>query len=441
MNELIARYSASDADFPAQLKRLLSWEERESPALVAETQTIVDDVRSRGDLALVEYTRRFDQFDVADVSQLRLEREHLERCWHRAEAAQKEALKIASDRIREYHLEQVEGGFEIRDEFKGSLGQRITPIDRIGVYVPGGQAAYPSSVLMTVVPAEVAGVKQVIVTVPTPNGEINDLLAAALYLTNVDEVWRIGGAQAIAALAYGTESIGRVDKIVGPGGSWVTAAKKLVFGVVGIDGIAGPSEILIVADGSVPARWTALDLMSQAEHDVAAQAILISSSCVYLDEVEQEITDLIENMPRREILKASFRRRGALIKTKDLEEAIDISNQVAPEHLQLAVENPRDVLNRVNNAGAVFLGGYSAEVLGDYIAGPSHVLPTFGTARYASPLGVYDFVKRSSIIELSREGADELARHAATIADAEGLQSHAAAARVRIVNYDDNDPE
>ena len=440
MGELLARYDSSDPDFPAQLTRLLNWEEQESPDLVADVQLIIDEVRARGDAALLQYTSRFDNVDADDVSDLRLERRQLKQCWQSVGAAQKDALKMAYDRIRSYHLKQVDEGFEIRDEYQGLLGQRVTPIERVGIYVPGGQAAYPSSVLMTAVPALVAGVKQVAIVVPTPNGKINDLLAAALYLTDVDEIWRIGGAQAIAALAYGTESIQRVDKIVGPGGSWVAIAKKLVFGAVGIDVIAGPSEILVVADGSVPARWTALDLMSQAEHDAAAQAILVSSSSAYIDAVEEELERLVKKMPRRKILEASLAQRGALIQARSLDEAIDISNRVAPEHLQLAVKEPRELLKLVQHAGAIFLGGYSAEVLGDYVAGPSHVLPTFGTARYASPLGVYDFVKRSSIIELSRQGADALARHAATIADAEGLQSHAAAARVRIANFDDNEP-
>ena len=438
MSKLISRCSTSDSDFQMQLERLLNWEQRESPEVASQVQEIVDTVRAEGDDALLDYTRRLDQIEADSIADLRLDRDYLEQCWRLASEAEKDALRIAQSRIREFHRKQLDEGFELTDDYQNVLGQRITPLQRTGVYVPGGQAAYPSSVLMTVEPAMVAGVNEVVVVVPTPGGQVNELLCAALFLADVDEVWRIGGAQAVAALAFGTESIRPVDKIVGPGGKWVTAAKKIVFGPVGIDIMAGPSEILVIADGSVPARWTALDLMSQAEHDVAAQAILVSPCSTYVDAVESELHGLLDRMPRREILESSLSERGALIQARDLEEAVSIANRVAPEHLQLAVAEPRSLLDQVRNAGAIFLGAHSAEVLGDYVAGPSHVLPTFGTARYASPLGVYDFVKRSSVIELSPQGADVLARHAATMADAEGLHSHAAAARVRIAGFDDN---
>ena len=324
------------------------------------------------------------------------------------------------------------GAFEYDDGLGNRLGQRVVPLDRVGVYVPGGQAAYPSTVLMTVIPARVAGVREVVVTVPTPNGERNAHVLAALDIAGVNEVFAVGGAQAIGALAFGTETIARVDKIVGPGGAHVAAAKRQVFGPVGIDGIAGPSEVLIVADGSVPAHWTALDLFSQSEHDAAAQALLLSPDAGYLDAVAERMEAALPDMTRRDVIEASLGARGALIKTRDLDEAVAIANRIAPEHLQLAVADPEALLPRVRNAGAVFLGGYSAEVLGDYSAGPSHVLPTFGTARYASPLGVEDFGKRSSVIRIDPRGAPQLARTAAAIARAEGLDAHARAALARL---------
>ena len=430
----VNRLDTASDDFDAALEGLIQWDDpalREIERTVAE---VLADVRERGDAAIVDHTARLDGVSATSVSAFRIDPRALSRSRKRLAAADREALASAARRIRRYHeLQREQGGaFEYDDGLGNRLGQRVVPLDRVGVYVPGGQAAYPSTVLMTVIPARVAGVREVVVTVPTPNGERNDHVLAALDIAGVDEVFAIGGAQAIGALAFGTETIPRVDKIVGPGGAYVAAAKRQVFGAVGIDSIAGPSEVLIVADGSVPARWTALDLFSQSEHDAAAQALLLSPDADYLDAVAARMQATLPEMARREIIEASLGARGALIKTRDLDEAVAIANRVAPEHLQLAVADAEALLPRVRNAGAVFLGGYSAEVLGDYIAGPSHVLPTFGTARYASPLGVFDFQKRSSVVRIDPRGVRHLARTAATIAEAEGLGAHARAALARL---------
>ena len=435
----VNRLDTTSGDFDDALDRLMHWDDPALGEIERAVAGVLEDVRERGDAAVVEYTSRFDGVTASDAAALRLDAGTLAECRRRLPESDREALAAAAGRIRRYHERQLEqgGAFEYDDGLGNRLGQRVVPLDRVGVYVPGGQAAYPSTVLMTVIPARVAGVREVVVTVPTPDGERNAHVLAALDMAGVDEVFAIGGAQAIGALAYGTETIGKVDKIVGPGGAHVASAKRQVFGRVGIDSIAGPSEVLIVADGSVPAHWTALDLFSQSEHDAAAQALLLSPDASYLDAVADRMREALPDMARRKIIEASLGARGALIKTRDLDEAVTIANRVAPEHLQLAVADPEALLPRVVNAGAIFLGGYSAEVLGDYSAGPSHVLPTFGTARYASPLGVIDFVKRSSIIRIDPEGVRDLARTAAAIAEAEGLGAHALAALARL---DDGSP-
>ncbi len=430
----VNRLDTASDDFDDALDRLVYWDDPAAREIEHAVAAVIEDVRERGDSAVVDHTERFDRVAAPSVAALKLDDRALAECRRRLPASDREALVAAARRIRRYHELQLEqgGAFEYDDGLGNRLGQRIVPLDRVGVYVPGGQAAYPSTVLMTVIPARVAGVREVVVTVPVPDGERNEHVLAALDIAGVDEVFAIGGAQAIAALAFGTETIARVDKIVGPGGAYVAAAKRQVFGPVGIDGIAGPSEVLIVADGSVPAHWTALDMFSQSEHDPAAQALLLSPDADYLAEVTDRMEAALPDMARREIIEASLGARGALIRTRDLDEAVSIANRVAPEHLQLAVADPESLLPRVRNAGAVFLGGYSAEVLGDYSAGPSHVLPTFGTARYASPLGVVDFLKRSSVIRIDPRGARDLARTAAAIARAEGLHAHALAALARL---------
>ncbi len=431
---MINRLDTASRGFDDALERLTRWDDPSRREIDESVAAVLGDVRERGDAALLDYTARFDGVAAPAVDALRIDAGMLSDCRQRLPEPQAEALVTAARRIRRYHELQLQqgGAFEYEDGLGNRLGQRLVPLDRVGVYVPGGQAAYPSTVLMTVIPARVAGVREVAVTVPAPNGERNEHVLAALDIAGVDEVFAIGGAQAIAALAFGTETVARVDKIVGPGGAHVAAAKRQVFGPVGIDSIAGPSEVLIVADGSVPVHWTVLDMFSQSEHDAAAQALLFCPDADYLDAVARRMESVLPEMARARIIGASLCARGALIKTRNLDEAVAIANRVAPEHLQLAVADPEALLPRVRNAGAVFLGGYSAEVLGDYSAGPSHVLPTFGTARYASPLGVADFLKRSSVIRIGRRGVRELARTAATIAEAEGLRAHALAALARL---------
>jgi len=436
---VIRRLNTADPQFDAQLDALLAWEARESAEVARTAADIVAEVRVDGDVALTRLTRRFDGLNVGRVTDLEVDPEELGRSLERLPAADRDALHVAADRIRSYHERQPRGDFSFTDDLGNVLGQRTMPLDSVGVYVPGGQAAYPSTVLMTVVPARVAGVSKVVATVPTPRGERNDHVLAAMAIAGVDRVFTIGGAQAVAALAYGTETVPRVDKIVGPGGVFVAAAKRLVFGPAGIDLIAGPSEILIVADDSVEPRWTALDMLSQAEHDADAQAILVSPRARCLDRVEAAIDNLIDTLPRAQIVRQSLRERGALIEVRDLAEACDIANRIAPEHLHLAVADPEALLPSVRHAGAIFLGAHASEVFGDYVAGPSHVLPTFGTARYASPLGVPDFLKRTSIISGRESSVQGLARIAANIADAEGLAAHGLAARARVAGYDDNE--
>ncbi len=429
---MIRRLNTADAGFVAAFEALLAWQARESAETAAAAAAIVDDVRANGDAALLRLSRRFDGMRVAEASALELDGEALGQALAGLPAGDRSALETAAGRIRQYHERQPQGAFEFADEFGNMLGQRVTPLDRVGVYVPGGQAAYPSTVLMTVVPARVAGVREVIATVPTPGGKRNPHVLAAMAIAGVDRVFAIGGAQAVAALAYGTATVPKVDKIVGPGGSFVAAAKRLVFGPVGIDSIAGPSEVLVIADGSSKPRWAALDLLSQAEHDAAAQALLLCPDGGFLDRAEAAVDELLPTLSRADVIRRSLRARGALVQVRDLAEACRLANQAAPEHLQLAVADADALLPAIRHAGAIFLGAATAEVLGDYIAGPSHVLPTFGTARYASPLGVTDFQKRSSVVRASAPGAAPLARIAARIARSEGLTAHAAAAEARL---------
>lgn len=427
-------------DFDRHLAEVLAWDVAEDAAVGDSVRRIVEDVRKRGDAAVLEYCRRFDGLDADSIAELAVGPNELARALADLPSVEREALEYAAARIRDFHERQVEQSWEYEDEYGNRIGQRITALERVGVYVPGGQAAYPSSVLMTVIPARVAGVDEVVMTVPTPGGEISPILFAAAGLAGVDALYRIGGAQAIAALAHGTQSIAKVHKIVGPGGVYVAAAKRLVFGQVGIDVIAGPSEILVIGDGSTDPDWVAMDLFSQAEHDEAAQAILLTPDAGYLEAVRGAMGKRLAGMERSAILAASLRSRGALIKTRDLNEAVDIANRIAPEHLELSVRDPDALLPRVRHAGAIFLGSHTAEALGDYVAGPSHVLPTFGAARFASPLGVHDFQKRSSVIRCSEQGASELARVAATLARGEGFTAHAASAEYRIRGFDDNRP-
>ena len=427
----IVKIDKDDAEFESFIENLLAWEAREDAAVEIGAKTIIERVRVDGDSALLALTAEHDHFEVASMEQLMVSLDQCRKVYETLVDSDRKALDEAASRIRLFHKAQRDEVFEIEDEHGNFLGYRVTALQHVGVYVPGGQAAYPSSVLMTVIPARVAGVEEITAVVPAPMGECSRHVLAAMHVAGVDRIYTIGGAQAIAALAYGTETVKSVDKIVGPGGAFVAAAKRLVYGPVGIDAIAGPSEILIVADGSVSARWTALDLCAQAEHDLTAQAILICPYGQYLDAVHHEMEKLIPSLERREIIERSISNRGVFIKCHDLEDAISLVNRFAPEHLQLAVSEPDVLLPLVRHAGAIFMGGYSAAVLGDYSAGPSHVLPTFGSARYASGLSVRDFQKRSSIIRCSREGAKKIGRIAATLAEAEGFTAHSAAARAR----------
>jgi histidinol dehydrogenase len=428
----IARLSTSQPDFGSRLALLTAFDTALSEEVELTVASICADVRARGDDALLEYTERFDRIKAARVADLELPRSALDEARSALERGQREALEQAAARIRAFHERQLAQSWQFTESDGTTLGQRVTPLDRAGLYVPGGRAAYPSSVLMNALPAKVAGVAELIMTVPMPGGERNPLVLAAAAIAGIDRVFTIGGAQAIAALAYGTRTVPQVDKIVGPGNAYVAAAKRRVFGTVGIDMLAGPSEILVICDGATDPDWIAMDLFSQAEHDEAAQAILISPDAGFLERVSKSIDRLLPGMPRRDIIAASLRRRGALIEAKSLEEACDIANRIAPEHLELSVVEPEKWLQRIRHAGAIFLGRYTSEALGDYCAGPNHVLPTARTARFSSPLGVYDFQKRSSIIQMSREGAQSLGRVAATLARGEGLQAHARSAELRI---------
>ena len=426
------KLNSRDTDFPQALAALLAFENAQDPAVERAVANICADVRQRGDAALIEYSNRFDGMKAHSMQDLTLTPDDLRAAFERLPAATRDALQTAAARVEDYHRRQKQESWHYRDADGTLLGQKITPLDRVGIYVPGGKAAYPSSVIMNAMPAHVAGVPEIIMVVPTPHGERNDIVLAAAHIAGVNKIFTIGGAQAIAALAYGTESVPAVDKITGPGNAFVAAAKRRVFGVVGIDMVAGPSEILIIADGSTPADWVAMDLFSQAEHDEIAQAILISTSADYLDAVEAAMQRLINGMPRRAIIEASLKNRGALIQAKDPDDACAIANQIAPEHLELSVAEPAAWLDKIRHAGAIFLGAYSSESLGDYCAGPNHVLPTSRSARFSSPLGTYDFQKRSSLIQVSAAGAQKLGKTASILARGEGLTAHACAAEMRL---------
>lgn len=429
---MIRRLNAQDASFNAELDQLLSWESVSDASINQRVLDIIDNVRQKGDAALVDYTRQFDGLDVAQMSDLILPRERLELALTRITPEQRSALETAARRVREYHQHQVQDSWRYTEADGTVLGQKVTPLDRAGLYVPGGKASYPSSVLMNAIPAKVAGVPEVVMVVPTPRGEINELVLAAAAIAGVDRVFTIGGAQAVAALAYGTESVPPVDKIVGPGNIYVATAKRHVFGKVGIDMIAGPSEILVICDGKTDPDWIAMDLFSQAEHDEDAQSILLSPDTDFLNRVEASIQRLLPTLEREGIARTSLRERGALIQVADMNQAIEVANRIAAEHLELSVENPEELLPQIRHAGAIFMGRYTAEALGDYCAGPNHVLPTSGTARFSSPLGVYDFQKRSSIIYCSPEGASELGKVASVLARGESLTAHARSAEYRI---------
>ena len=429
----IKRLQSSQAGFESSLKKLVAWDAQQNSEVLATVKTILDEVKQQGDSALLRYTQRFDRLDVKLAAQLEVPKARLERALVAISDEQRTALQTAAERIRSYHQRQLLSSWEYQEPDGTILGQRVSALNRAGLYVPGGKASYPSSVLMNAIPAKVAGVNEVIMVVPTPNSEINELVFAAAAIAGVDRVFTIGGAQAIAALAYGTETIPAVDKIVGPGNIYVATAKREVFGTVGIDMIAGPSEILIICDGKTDPDWIAMDLFSQAEHDEHAQSILISPDKEFLEQVQSSIEKLLPTMERAEIIRASLSSRAALIEVASLEEAARISNLIAPEHLELSVEEPETLVSLITHAGAIFMGRYTAEALGDYCAGPNHVLPTSGTARFSSPLSVYDFQKRSSIIYFSAQGASDQGKVASVLARGEGLTAHARSAAYRII--------
>jgi histidinol dehydrogenase len=429
---IVRRLATSDSNFEVELRRLLAVDTAQDPAIDETVAAILADVRARGDAALLEYTRRFDRIDIRSAAALEVPPSALDSALASLVPAQRDALETAAQRVRVFHEKQLLHSWRYTEADGTELGQRVTPLDRVGIYVPGGKAAYPSSVIMNAVPARVAGVGEIAMAVPTPGGERNALVLAAARLCGVDRVFAIGGAQAIAALAYGTETIAPVDKIVGPGNAYVAAAKRRVFGVVGIDMIAGPSEVVVVCDGKTDPAWIAMDLFAQAEHDEQAQSILLTPDAAFLDTVASSIARDIERMPRREVIRAALARRGALIRVRDLDEACALVNRMAPEHLELSVAEPEPLLAGIRHAGAIFVGRFASEALGDYCAGPNHVLPTSRTARFSSPLGVYDFQKRSSVIRVSAAGAQRLGAIAAELARGEGLPAHAASAECRM---------
>ena len=448
MNARPLRLSTAQADFETLFQQRLHWSADTDAAIEQRVADILADVKARGDAAVLEYTERFDGLKAAHMGALELTQAELKAAFDGLPPVQQQALQAASARVRSYHEAQKKASGETwtyRDAEGTLLGQKVTPLDRVGIYVPGGKAAYPSSVLMNAIPAHVAGVGEIIMVVPTPAkdrnaagaalGEKNPLVLAAAYVAGVTRAFTIGGAQAVAALAYGTATVPAVDKITGPGNAYVAAAKRRVFGTVGIDMIAGPSEILVLADGSTPPDWVAMDLFSQAEHDELAQSILLCPDAAYIDAVQASIDKLLPEMPRKDIILASLNGRGALIHTRSMQEACDISNRIAPEHLEVSSHNPHQWEPLLKHAGAIFLGAFTSESLGDYCAGPNHVLPTSGTARFSSPLGVYDFQKRSSLIEVSEQGAQTLGQIASVLAHGEGLQAHARAAEMRLKNH------
>ncbi|WP_201209029.1 histidinol dehydrogenase [Rhodocyclus purpureus] len=428
----IKRFSSADTDFRERLDALLAFEGAQDESVDRAVAAILADVKSRGDAAVVEYTNRFDRLAATSLAELELPASALQAALAGLPDEQRAALEAAAARVRSYHERQPLQGWQYEEADGTLLGQQVTPLDRVGLYVPGGKAAYPSSVLMNAIPARVAGVRELIMVVPTPGGEKNALVLAAAALAGVDRVFTVGGAQAVGALAYGTQTVPQVDKIVGPGNAWVAAAKRRVFGVVGIDMVAGPSEILVVCDGQTDPDWVAMDLFSQAEHDELAQSILVCPDAAYLDRVTEAIERLLPTMPRQAVIRAALENRGALIQVRDLDEACALANRIAPEHLELSVADAEAWLPKIRHAGAIFIGRYTSESLGDYCAGPNHVLPTSGSARFSSPLGVYDFQKRSSLIRVSREGAQKLGKIAATLAEGEGLSAHARSAQYRL---------
>ena len=432
---LLPTLRTADADFEARFAQRLQWSAQTDEAIEQRVAQLLTDVRDRGDQALLEATRQFDRMPTASMASLTIDAHDMAQAFANLPVPQREALQGAAERVRGYHERQLEAcgqSWQYTDEQGNVLGQKVTPLDRVGIYVPGGKAAYPSSVLMNAVPAKVAGVSDVVMVVPTPDGERNPLVLAAAHVAGVTQAFAVGGAQAIAALAYGTATVPRVDKITGPGNAYVASAKRRVFGQVGIDMIAGPSEILVLADGSTPADWVAMDLFSQAEHDELAQSVLLCPDAAYLEAVHQAMHRLLPTLPRADIVRASLNGRGMLVHTRSMEEACAISNRIAPEHLEIASTEPSRWEPLLRHAGAIFLGAFTSESLGDYCAGPNHVLPTSGTARFSSPLGVYDFQKRSSLIQVSEQGAQALGQIASVLARGEGLQAHALAAEMRL---------
>jgi histidinol dehydrogenase len=428
---MIRKLDSKSPDFNATLDALLAFESETDDGIERTVAEVLSNVKKQGDAAVLEYTRRFDRLDAASMSALELPKAELKAAFDGLPEAQKKALEAAAARVTSYHERQKAESWEYTEANGTKLGQKVTPLDRVGLYVPGGKAAYPSSVLMNALPAKVAGVGELIMVVPTPGGEKNQLVLAAAHLVGVDRVFTIGGAQAVAALAYGTETIPQVDKIVGPGNAYVASAKRRVFGTVGIDMVAGPSEVLVIADASANPDWVAMDLFAQAEHDELAQSILLCPDAAFIDKVAASIEKILPTMPRKDVISVSIKDRGALILTKDLDEACEIANKIAPEHLELSVADARALVPKIRHAGAIFIGKYTSESLGDYCAGPNHVLPTSRSARFSSPLGVYDFQKRSSLIEVSAEGSAFLGPIAATLAHGEGLTAHARAAELR----------
>jgi histidinol dehydrogenase len=423
---------ASSKDFWSDLDAVLAWDDSIDGGVSSTVSTILADVKKRGDAALIEYTNKLDRMDLQSASELELPLSRLQQALKNINAEHRAALEMAAERVRAYAEHQKMESWQYTEADGTVLGQKVTPMDRVGLYVPGGKAAYPSSVIMNAVPAKVAGVPELIMVVPTPDGVLNELVLAAAAISGVDRVFTVGGAQAVAALAYGTNTIPKVDKITGPGNSYVAMAKRMVFGTVGIDMIAGPSEILVVCDGQTDPDWIAMDLFSQAEHDEEAQSILVCPDAAFIEQVKASIEKLLADMPRKDIISVSLKNRAAIIKVANMEQAIEVANHIAPEHLELSVENAEGWAQKIRHAGAIFMGRYTAEALGDYCAGPNHVLPTSGTARFSSPLGVYDFQKRSSLIGCSAQGASELGKCAATLSHGEGLTAHARSAEYRI---------
>jgi histidinol dehydrogenase len=428
----VRRLDSRDGDFNNRLDALLAFETAQDDGIDLTVAEILAAVRKDGDAAVVGYTNRFDRLSARSMAELELPQAELQAALDGLPPEQRSALEAAAQRVRSYHARQPLQGWQYEEADGTLLGQKVTPLDRVGLYVPGGKAAYPSSVLMNAIPAHVAGVRELIMVVPTPGGEKNQLVLAAAALSGVDRVFTIGGAQAVGALAFGTETVPKVDKIVGPGNAYVACAKRRVFGICGIDMVAGPSEILVVCDGTTDPDWIAMDLFSQAEHDELAQSILVSPDAAFIDRVQASIDKLLPTMPRRDVIRASLEGRGALIAVRDMDEACEIANRIAPEHLELSVENAEAWVEKIRHAGAIFIGRYTSESLGDYCAGPNHVLPTSGSARFSSPLGVYDFQKRTSLIRVSAEGAKTLGRIASTLAQGEGLPAHARSAEYRL---------